>query len=281
MHYVDAHNLAHEFWQEPEHTPFPSEIQDKLIASNRYDYRHLGAMSVVYNGTLACDEAYIDAAEEILSTIDVHSPAIRTSDALVVTRDLSYLGLYRQIVRGQKPNYQGHANNAFNAVYDTNKAVRGLRSFNAGEASGILSEQLVVGFLNEAGFGATPSFPWQDQPFHRSKGFPNGKNNGYDVTVKTGNPTKNKVQVKANSKRPPHGISEVMSEQWHNLDIATRKDITKFIYQDDIALVYLDHDLGVPPRAQYKYFDQYRRNDFHREATWPTQCRDAVSEAIW
>src|ERR1700751_2060836 len=96
MNFLEARQYALEFWAEPEFTPFPADIQDKLIASNRADIQHIGAMSVVYNGLLAHDTAYVEAAGDILESIKLEGA--RTIDVMAVTRDICSLGLFKGLI---------------------------------------------------------------------------------------------------------------------------------------------------------------------------------------
>lgn len=277
MKFGDAWQYAHEFWLEPESTPFPADVQDKLIGSNNAGFRHVGAMSVVYNGLLAYDTAYVDAADEILH--DIQLDDANTADAIRIARDICYLGLFRAVIDPQlNGNFNTTPKAALKASLDSRLKLADERLFNAGDASGILSEALVVYLLNEAGFETVPSFPWDDQP-HGVDG--QALNPAFDARVLTAAVTKPKVQVKSSLGMPPRGFCENTSGKWDELDLETRREILVRSYAPDIAVVVLETDLNIPFVHRMNYFRGLIQKGNQSFDTWKLSSMDAITEAVW
>jgi hypothetical protein len=277
MKFYDARQYALEFWQQPEGTPFSADVQDKLLGSHTADLRHMSAMSVVYNGLLARDNAYIEVAEEILHCIGPETAP--TSTAVKVARDINYMGLFRAIIDPSlEHNFSTLPKAALSACLNMRSKLRDREGFDAGGASGVLSEAIAMHLLNRAGFKTVPSMPWHDRPHGVAYDVPNI---AFDAFVLTNNVSKSKVQIKSTLGMPPTGASHAVSEQWLSYPLSTRRQIVASHYAGDIALLVLETDLDIPPRSQVMYADCLLLDTTPVSEAWELHAMNSVTEAIW
>lgn len=277
MNYVDARQYALGFWAQPEFTPFPASVQDKLLASSQADLQRLGAMSVVHNGLLAADIEYIDAAEDILRGIPLDGA--HTADAMAIARDICHLGLFRAMIDPQfKGNFGTQPKAALKTSLETRAKLSDKDNFHAGEATGAIAEALIVYLLNEAGFETIPSLPWQDQPFNLDK---SARNPAFDAYVLTDGVAKHRVQVKSSLAKPPPNLGEEVKKTWGELDLETRREIMVASYAPEVAVLILETDLGIAREYQHSYFRSFAAKETTESRAWRLHAMDVVTEAVW
>ncbi len=243
-------DVAREFWMLPDTALFPFVLQSELLSGRSFARKHLGAMSLVHNGVQLGDVDSIDRAESVLQSAS--RTVENTGQALVLTRDIAYMGLYRQIAEQKSPNYGRYAQKAFDSMYvmaehlkpDTKTVSDTVRSMYFKDRSGALAEQLVVCLFTDEGIGAVPSYPWQDRP-HGVGQYRGVRSPAFDIRILSGNTAFKKAQVKASLNRSPIGVDGTVRVNWRNLSLADRKRHVQQTYDVDIACIALDADLGV------------------------------------